>query len=244
MGKAHIMDHVMISLLDVQNLSFDRPPNRILEEVSLSITPGQIITVVGPNGAGKTTLVKIILGLLTPTSGKIRRKPQLRIGYMPQKMAPNTFLPLTVLDFLSLGRRGPASSATNHDLLRIDALLTRFVCELSGGEWQRVLLARALCSSPDLLILDEPTQGVDVFGQQDMYHLFAALRDRTGISLLIVSHDLHFVLRGSDYVLCLNRHICCSGTPETVAKSDEYHRFFPDLAPYTHHHNHRHPPCS
>lgn len=196
-------------------------------------------TVIGPNGAGKSTLLKLILGLTSPTSGTLTRMPGLKIGYMPQKIVVAPDLPLTVESFLSLWKG--ATPNTIHQCLqqaRCLSLKHRPLQGLSGGELQRVLLARALLNQPDLLILDEPVQGVDVLGQQDLYNVIKDLK--TNCSILMVSHDLHMVLDASDHVICLNRHICCEGHPGHVRNSQEFQTMFGPLVPYTHHHDHCH----
>jgi zinc transport system ATP-binding protein len=204
------------------------------------------VTLVGPNGAGKTTLLRILLGLQRPSAGSAWRRPGLRIGYLPQRLAIDETLPLTVRRLLALA--GPAGKE------RIDAALAEVgakplasmpVQALSGGELQRVLLARALLREPDLLVLDEPVQGVDVTGQGELYALIRHIRDRRGCGVLLVSHDLHLVMAASDEVVCLNRHVCCSGHPETVTRHPAYRALFGDaIAVYAHHHDHVHDPVA
>ncbi|MCH9297737.1 zinc ABC transporter ATP-binding protein ZnuC [Pantoea allii] len=236
----------MPSLVTLENvsISFDQRP--VLSGVSLELHPGKILTLLGPNGAGKSTLVRVVLGLLAPTSGQVRRSADLRIGYVPQKLHIDPTLPVTVERFMRLSR-----GARNQDILpalkRVQAghLLKSPLQKLSGGETQRVLLARALLSQPQLLVLDEPTQGVDVNGQVALYDLINQLRHELNCAVLMVSHDLHLVMAKTDEVLCLNHHICCSGTPEAVSQHPEFIAMFgprgaQELAIYRHHHNHRH----
>ncbi|NQS85563.1 zinc ABC transporter ATP-binding protein ZnuC [Pantoea allii] len=236
----------MPSLVTLENvsISFDHRP--VLSGVSLELHPGKILTLLGPNGAGKSTLVRVVLGLLAPTSGQVRRSADLRIGYVPQKLHIDPTLPVTVERFMRLSR-----GARNQDILpalkRVQAghLLKSPLQKLSGGETQRVLLARALLSQPQLLVLDEPTQGVDVNGQVALYDLINQLRHELNCAVLMVSHDLHLVMAKTDEVLCLNHHICCSGTPEAVSQHPEFIAMFgprgaQELAIYRHHHNHRH----
>lgn len=204
------------------------------------------MTLIGPNGAGKTTLVRIVLGLLQPHTGTLYRAPGLRIGYMPQKLFIEPTLPLTVRRFLQLA--APRQKRDVEPLLeevRIVHLLDQQVSALSGGEMQRVLLARALSQSPQLLVLDEPAQGVDVSGQVELYKLINNIRDSHGCGVLMVSHDLHLVMATTDEVICLNQHICCHGKPEHVSSDPAYLALFGQqqaqtLAVYTHHHNHSH----
>jgi zinc transport system ATP-binding protein len=217
----------------------------VLENIQLSVKPGEIVTLIGPNGAGKTTLVRAVLGLLKPNSGSVWRKPKLRIGYMPQKLYVDPTLPLSVLRFLRLvpGVDRPRALAA---LIEVGAekVIDSPLQGISGGEMQRVLLARALLREPELLVLDEPVQGVDVAGQAELYSLITRLRDRYGCGVLMVSHDLHLVMSTTDQVVCLNRHVCCSGHPEQVSNDPAFVELFgknaQSLAIYHHHHDHAH----
>lgn len=217
----------------------------VLDDVQLSVQPGEIVTLIGPNGAGKTTLVRVVLGLLQPERGSVRRTPRLRIGYMPQKLHVDATLPLSVLRFLRLvpgvdRKRALAALAEVGAEQVIDSPLQ----SISGGEMQRVLLARALLREPQLLVLDEPVQGVDVAGQAELYRLISRLRERHGCGVLMVSHDLHLVMSATDQVVCLNRHVCCSGHPEQVSGDPAFIELFgqdaKSLAVYHHHHDHDH----
>ncbi len=222
----------------------------LLENINLKVGAGEILTVIGPNGAGKTTLLRVALGLQKPTSGTVRQRPGLTIGYMPQRLHLDPTLPLTVRRFMAL--------ACNNDQGKILSLLAEVgaahvidstVETLSGGELQRVLLARALVREPDLLVLDEPVQGVDVHGQVELYQLISRLRDQRGCAVLMVSHDLHLVMAATDQVLCLNRHICCSGTPESVTNDPAFVELFgsaavQSMAVYVHDKDHHHDHCS
>jgi len=215
----------------------------ILEDVSLSLMPGKIMTLIGPNGAGKTTLLKVMLNLIPISRGKLTRKSGLKIGYMPQKLDINPTLPMTVERLLSLGRPERTSkiqALIDNCLSEVGALSLKHtqLRVLSGGEMQRVMLARALLISPDLLVLDEPMQGVDVLGQEELYQLIARIRDNRGCAVLLVSHDLHLVMAASDEVVCLNTHVCCSGHPHQVSADPNYQKLF--VAPYKHEHDHRH----
>jgi zinc transport system ATP-binding protein len=218
----------------------------ILHNIDLNIYPGQILTLIGPNGAGKTTLVRILLGLLSADSGTIKRLASLRIGYMPQKVSIEATLPLTVLRFLKLARfRGQDEIKAKLKLLKIDHLKDRQLVSISGGELQRVLLARALLRDPHLLILDEPAQGVDLAGQIELYQLIGEIRRQQDCGVIMISHDLHLVMSATDEVICLNHHVCCHGKPEHVSNDPAYLDLFGaeasrDLAVYTHHHDHEH----
>jgi len=212
-----------------------------LDKVALRVRVGEIVTLIGPNGAGKSTLVRVVLGLLKPNQGQVQRKPRLRIGYMPQKLYLDANLPLSVLDFLRL----LPSISRDKALAALEEVGAASVSnnplhQLSGGELQRVLLARALLREPQLLVLDEPVQGVDVNGQTELYRLISRLRDRYQCGVLMVSHDLHLVIHSTDWVVCLNRHLCCSGHPAQITLEPAYAELFGELAVYPHHHNHRH----
>lgn len=220
--------------------------HRILEGVGLELRAGEIITVIGPNGAGKSTLVRALLGLVAPAEGSIIRRPGLRIGYVPQRIHVDNTLPLTVRRFIRI-----APAARGADLTGIMAevgapeILDRPFQALSGGEAKRTLLARALLNDPDLLVLDEPTASIDMAGQAEFYDLIRGIRDRRGCGILLVSHDLHLVMAATDRVVCLNGHVCCSGTPEAVGRDPEFLALFGpgatrSLGLYTHAHDHRH----
>lgn len=218
----------------------------VLDGVDVAIEPGEIVTLVGPNGSGKSTLVKVLLGVIRPDRGRIIRAPGLRVGYVPQKLHIDPSLPLTVARFLALPRRHPKTVlAEVAERTGIAGLEGRPMTGLSGGQMQRVLLARALLSEPDLLVLDEPTQGLDQPGEAAFYELLDAVRRETGVGVFMVSHDLHVVMATSDRVVCLNRHVCCSGTPTVVQNAPEYRALFGHgthgaLALYQHDHDHDH----
>jgi zinc transport system ATP-binding protein len=233
-------------LLSANAINMDFDGKTILDNISLTIDEGQIVTLIGPNGAGKTTLVRIALGLLQPDSGTIYHRPSLRIGYMPQRVHVEPTLPLTVNRFLQLANRRDADllSATLEQL-KIAHLAKNQLAAVSGGELQRVLLARALLRKPELLILDEPAQGVDLAGQAEFYQLISEISDSQGCGVLMISHDLHLVMSSTDEVICLNHHICCHGKPEHVSNDPAYLSLFgasasESLAVYTHNHNHEH----
>ncbi|MFT6464391.1 zinc ABC transporter ATP-binding protein ZnuC [Halopseudomonas sp.] len=232
-------------LLSLSNVSLRLHGNPVLESVSLSVKRGEVVTLIGPNGAGKTSLVRVVLGLLKADSGKVQRQPRLRIGYMPQKLQVDATLPLTVMRFLLLAPGAKRSEALQAlDDVGAGHLLERPLQQVSGGELQRILLARALLRNPDLLVLDEPVQGVDVNGQIELYQLITRLRDRYNCGVLMVSHDLHLVMATTTTVVCLNRHVCCSGHPEQVSLDPAFVALFGEqasaLAVYNHHHDHDH----
>ena len=233
-------------LINAQGISLQLQQKQILHNISLHINEQQIVTLIGPNGAGKTSLARIVLGLTRPSSGKVERRKGLRVGYMPQRLHVEPTMPVSVEKFLTLAvnaRKGEVDRALAE--VNATALKSNQLHDLSGGELQRVLLARALIQDPQLLVLDEPAQGVDVNGQAELYRLITDIRDRHKCGVLLVSHDLHLVMSATDEVICLNQHVCCHGHPETVSNDPAYLELFgkkdaETLAVYTHHHNHSH----
>jgi zinc transport system ATP-binding protein len=232
-------------LLSASKLGYVIRGHQVLKDVDLQLHRGEIITLIGPNGAGKTSLVRILLGLLKASTGNVYRKPGVKIGYVPQKLHIDPVLPLRVRDFmLTAGRFDEKQLTGALKEVHMSHLLSAAIQTLSGGEFQRVLLARALLSQPDLLVLDEPAQGVDIIGQQALYQTIRHIRDRHECGVLMVSHDLHLVMASTDQVICLNTHICCTGHPDDVSAHPEYLKIFGQamegLAPYSHHHDHSH----
>jgi len=234
------------ALISARGLWLRRGGRDIISGVNLDVLPGEIVTLIGPNGAGKTTLVRLVLGIEKPDRGRIIRPASTRIGYVPQRFEVDAAIPMTVEGFLSLG--GSASAKEIADALdEVGARRTEHqqLSKLSGGETQRVLIARALLRRPSLLILDEPASGVDFAGEAELYELVSKLRDERHLGILLVSHDLHVVMAKSDRVICLNGHVCCSGEPEHVTQHSEYARIFgpkgaSSLSVYRHHHDHAH----
>ena len=218
----------------------------VLHDISLRVDPAEIVTIVGPNGSGKSTLLRALLGITPLAAGRVSRRPGLQIGYVPQRLQIDRTLPMTARRFLSLPVRHSASaSAAALARVGVPEVAERQMTDLSGGQFQRVLLARALLTEPDLLILDEPTQGLDQPGEAAFYRLIDELRRDTGCAVLMVSHDLHVVMSASDRVICLNGHICCQGTPRVVSNAPEYRALFGlgtqgALALYQHVHDHDH----
>lgn len=233
-------------LADIQNAAVALAGQRILHDISLQISTGEIVTIVGPNGSGKTTLLRLLIGAVTPDHGKIVRSADLRIGYVPQKLHIDPTLPITVTRFLQLPDSSPADVvARSLETAGVTHLGSRQMSNLSGGEFQRVMLARALLNNPQLLILDEATQGLDQAGSAAFYKRLAMVRDQLGCAVLMVSHELHVVMAASDRVICLNGHVCCQGTPEHVSAAPEYLELFGPqiggaLAVYRHRHDHHH----
>lgn len=235
-----------MSLIEARDVTVRLSGATILSHVSLTIRPGEIVTIVGPNGSGKSTLLKTLLGAVTPTQGQVIAQPGLRVGYVPQKLHIDPTLPLPVLRFLSLPKAVPKTLALKAlERTGVAALADRQVADLSGGQMQRVLLARAILNDPQVLVLDEATQGLDQSGSAAFYRLIEDLRGDLGCAVLMVSHELHVVMAASDRVICLNGHVCCEGAPEHVASAPEYRALFGTgtqgaLALYRHEHNHSH----
>lgn len=232
-------------LVTVTGLQVTLGGRRILDGIDLAVDRGEIVTLIGPNGGGKSTLVKSVLGLVAPSAGRVERAAGLRIGYVPQKLALGWSMPLTVGRLMTLTVRASRAAVLDAlDETGVIHLVEAQAHTLSGGEFQRVLIARALLGRPDLLVLDEPVQGVDFTGEQALYGLISEVRRRRGCGVLLVSHDLHVVMASTDRVLCLNGHVCCAGVPAVVADDPAYARLFgprAGLAIYRHHHDHVHP---
>ena len=236
----------MTVLISANGISLRHGDNLVLDRVDLNIEEGEIVTIVGPNGSGKSSLLRVLIGALSPEKGTVTRKPGLRIGYVPQKLHVDPTMPITVRRFLNLPKRVSNADATQ-------ALATagapdvagRQMSALSGGQFQRVLLARALLEKPDILMLDEATQGLDQPGSARFYQHIEDVRRNFGCAVLMVSHELHVVMSASDRVVCLNGHVCCEGTPDVVSAAPAYRELFGTgtggaLALYRHEHNHHH----
>ncbi len=235
-----------MSLIEARGLTKSFGGDVVLQGVNIAIDPSEIVTIVGPNGSGKSTLLRMLAGVLKPDGGEISHAAGLTIGYVPQKLELEASLPMTVRRFLNVPRRVSEAAAERAlERVGVKALKGRSLEGLSGGQMQRVLLARALIVEPDVLMLDEPTQGLDQPGQAEFYRLIEELRGELGCAVLMVSHELHVVMSASDRVICLNGHICCEGTPEIVRNAPEYRRLFGSgtqgaLALYRHEHDHVH----
>ncbi|HDZ39224.1 MAG TPA: zinc ABC transporter ATP-binding protein ZnuC [Marinobacter sp.] len=233
------------ALVAIENLTVRFDDRLAVDRVNLSLHRGDIITIIGPNGAGKTTLIKAILGVQAATSGRIMRAKNLVIGYVPQNLSLESTLPLSVKRFMLLSGQPLAECESALARTGVSHLISTSVHHLSGGEQQRLLLARALARKPDLLVLDEPAQGVDINGQATLYDLIRQLRDELNCGIIMISHDLHLVMAATDKVICLNQHVCCSGHPADISHDPAFIETFgqpvaESLAVYHHHHNHSH----
>lgn len=235
-------------LVSLHGASVQRDGRWLIRDVSFSVNRGEIVSLIGPNGSGKSTTAKLIVGVDQPTSGRVDSIEGLTVGYVPQKLHIDWTLPLTVSRLMTLTQS--VSTARVVEALEevgIAHLAASEVQALSGGEFQRALLARAILRNPDILILDEPVQGVDFGGELALYDLIGEIRDRLNCGIMMISHDLHIVMGQTDRVICLNGHVCCSGSPQSVSESAEYRDLFGGravdrLAIYHHHHDHSHLP--
>lgn len=236
------------ALTDMRGVGVFRAGRWLVSGVDLKIGRGEIITLIGPNGSGKTTTAKAAIGVVRPDAGTVTRAADLVVGYVPQKLAVDRSLPMTVTRMMTLTTKADAATIGRAlERVGIAHLHKAQVHDLSGGEFQRALLARAMLRRPDLLVLDEPVQGVDFSGEVALYELISELRDSEGCAVLLISHDLHVVMARTDRVLCLNGHVCCAGSPSSVAASPAYRQLFgaraaEALAVYRHHHDHTHLP--
>lgn len=234
------------ALINVNNISLSHEGKNILDNVSFKLHPGEFITLIGPNGAGKSSLIKVLLGIIKQDSGEVIRNDHIKLGYTPQSFSANPYIPISVIDFLTLNQRLDNKFTEEiYKLTGIEDLINLPLKNLSGGELQKVLLTRALLNKPNVLILDEPAQNLDVDAQIQLYKLIQDIHQKQNCAVLMVSHDLHRVMKESTQVLCLYHHICCEGLPESILKDDQFNDLFADqihdlMATYEHHHNHQH----
>ena len=234
------------ALINVNNISLSHEGKNILDNVSFKLHPGEFITLIGPNGAGKSSLIKVLLGIIKQDSGEVIRNDHIKLSYTPQSFSANPYIPISVIDFLTLNQRlDNKFTEETYKLTGIEDLINLPLKNLSGGELQKVLLTRALLNKPNVLILDEPAQNLDVDAQIQLYKLIQDIHQKQNCAVLMVSHDLHRVMKESTQVLCLYHHICCEGLPESILKDDQFNDLFADqihdlMATYEHHHNHQH----
>ena len=242
------MDLSKTILVALDNAGVSRSSNWLVRGVTMSVSAGEIVTLIGPNGSGKSTTAKMALGVLDTTEGRAYRRENLRVSYVPQQLSIDWTLPLNVTRFMSL-TKSVTTEEIERALISTDTLhlANSEVRTLSGGEFQRILLARAIVSSPQFLVLDEPVQGVDFNGEIQLYQLIEKIRNKLNCGILLISHDLHVVMSATDRVICLNGHVCCSGTPATVVSNPEFRTLFGERAAagltlYAHRHDHEHLP--
>jgi len=236
----------MSFLIQAKDLCVKRHNKNILENVFVNVKKNDFITIIGPNGAGKSVLLECLMGSFVPDSGEIIKKNNLSVGYIPQNFNPESSMPISVKRFLTLKKKFTPQELTNiASETNISEILEKNLSNLSGGELQKVLLARSLLDEPELLILDEPAQNLDIKNQLNFYNLLNSIYKNRELSILMVSHDLHMVMSSTKQVICLYHHICCSGEPQTVAKDPEFISLFGNdmakmMSVYQHTHNHSH----
>ena len=236
----------MSYLIQAKDLCVKRHNKNILENVFVNVKKNDFITIIGPNGAGKSVLLECLMGSFVPDSGEIIKKNNLSVGYIPQNFNPESSMPISVKRFLTLKKKFTPQELINiASETNISEILEKNLSDLSGGELQKVLLARSLLDEPELLILDEPAQNLDIKNQLNFYNLLNSIYKNRELSILMVSHDLHMVMSSTKQVICLYHHICCSGEPQTVAKDPEFISLFGNdmakmMSVYQHTHNHSH----
>ena len=232
-------------LVKLKSAGFRLNDKWLVQGVSLQVEKGKIVTLIGPNGSGKSTTAKIALGIYKKIDGEVEKYTN-KIGYVPQKISIDWTLPLRVKDFMLLtDNLDDRTISEALSLTGVIHLKDKNLGDLSGGEFQRVLLARAISKKPELLVLDEPVQGVDFTGEIALYELIKKISEDLNCGILLISHDLHVVMSATDFVICLNGHVCCSGTPQKVIKDNKYKELFGDrasniLSLYEHKHDHTH----
>ena len=236
------------SLIKLNNCGVKRNNKWLVRGVSLNVNKGQIVTLIGPNGSGKSTTAKMALGILKPDEGSNTISQNIKISYVPQKISIDWSLPLRVIDFMNITEKFAKNEIEEAlSMTGIKKLIFRDVKNLSGGEFQRLLMARAIAKNPDFLVLDEPVQGVDYPGEIALYKIIQEIVKNLNCGILLISHNLHVVMSQTDHVICLNGHVCCSGAPKSIIKEPEYIKLFgdnmdPTLALYQHEHDHQHLP--
>jgi len=245
-----------MSLVELKNVSLKIKNNKIISDISLQLKKGQITTLIGPNGGGKTSIAKIVLGLIKPSSGQINMANKITLGYMPQKINLDRTIPISARDFITLNKKKLINQKNFSQLindLNITKYLDKSIHDLSGGQLQKILFLRSIINNPDLLVLDEPTQYMDITAIAEFYHILDEIRQTQNCSILLISHDLNLVMQKTDHVICINNHICCEGNVKSVNENPNYHKLFGlkplntpnhnlenEITIYQHHHNHHH----
>ena len=232
-----------MTIIELKNASFKTGNETIVDKISLKLEKGKITTLIGPNGGGKTSIARMVLQIIKPTSGKILRDKKIKVSYMPQKIEIDKTIPLTARDFINLLNKNQKIDQNLAKRLQIAKILDRQIHDLSGGQLQKILFLQAVSKNADLLVLDEPTQYMDFSAIQDFYKILDELRQKTNCSILLISHDLVTVMQKTDFVFCINKHVCCHGAPEDIDQHPEYLSLFGNKANvtiYQHRHNHQH----
>jgi zinc transport system ATP-binding protein len=234
-----------MKILEISHLEYSADEQVIVEDINLTVEQGKIVSIIGPNGSGKSTIAKIICNILNPSSGKIIKKKNLQIGYVPQQFFADKFMPMTVQYFFEINDLTKKNYSPLAEKFKLSKKMESKISKLSGGELQRMLLVSALASYPDLLVLDEPTQYLDIDGQIELYRIIEEYTKQHKTAVLVISHDLHMVMKSSDHVICLNRHICCEGNAAELHTNSDFNKLFGNqlsslVAPYQHHHDHKH----
>ena len=234
---------------ELKNISLKLNNNEILRDINLQLRKGEITTLIGPNGGGKTSIARILIGVIKPSHGKVLIEKNYKIGYMPQKLNIDDTIPIRVIDFINLSSLQNHNSKENQEKLAgrlgLTNILQKSIHEISGGELQKVSMLRALIQNPEILVLDEPTQFMDIAAQGEFYQLIDEIREQKHCAVLMISHDLHMVMQKTNQVICVNHHICCHGNPESISEHPEYLSLFgknkiDNIAIYSHHHDHKH----
>ncbi len=233
-------------IASLENIGLKIDGQQIIDKISLSLTKGEITTLIGPNGGGKTSIARILLGILKPTSGLVKKNSNIKIGYMPQKISVDKTIPLRAKDFLKISNPKIIFNDNIKKIitrLKLENILEKQVHELSGGQMQKLLFLHSIIDQPDLLVLDEPTQYMDISATEEFYQILDEIRKAQNCAILLISHDLHMVMQKTDFVFCVNHHVCCHGAPEDINQHPEYLSLLGKhsaIAVYQHHHDHQH----